>query len=80
MRASLEKYGKQIEDGKASPIFQCEETNHGLIFDPANEKTPLLHMAFGRWYLQDGEIETVETKTREYVMVPMGGVGRIAVS
>lgn len=79
MRNTLEKYWKEIEEGRVNPIFQCEEKNHGVIFDPKDEKTPLNHMGFGRWYLLDNEKETVSTGTNEYVLVPIGGVGKVTV-
>lgn len=80
MRSTLEKYARRIEDGSVNPVFQCEEKNHGLIFDPSRDEVPLQHLAFGRWYLTEGQAERIETGDREFVLVPIGGQGRVSVN
>jgi len=79
MRSTLEKYRDRIANGVINPVFQCEEKNHGVIFDPGRDGVPLDYLGFGRWYLLEGEKETVETKEREFALVPIGGVGTVTV-
>jgi 5-deoxy-D-glucuronate isomerase len=72
MKSTLDKYGKQIENGSINPVVNVNQAKTGLVFDPANPGTPLEVIGFGVYKLS-GESHKQTTGDREYVLTPIDG-------
>ena len=72
MKSTVDKYGKKIQDGTINPIRDLSSAKSGLIFDPADAKTPLQVLGFGLYRL-NGETVKGQTGEREYAFCPMEG-------
>ena len=72
MRSTVEKYGKDIHEGKIDPTKNLANAESCLIFDPASSDIPLQILGFGV-YRMKGETEEGQTGEREYAFCPMEG-------
>ncbi|MBN1525017.1 MAG: 5-deoxy-glucuronate isomerase [Spirochaetales bacterium] len=72
MKSSIEKYGAKIEAGSINPVVNVEKHPGGIVFDPADDATPLDVAGFGIFKL-NGSSGKTETQGREYVLVPTDG-------
>jgi len=70
MQATLERYRSAIQSGRIQPVKRWDGRTSGLLFDPADEQTPLTMLAFGVYQLDDGPFE-IATGPREFALVPM---------
>ena len=79
MQRTLAQYRRGIQEGLVNPLVNWDGQSSGILFDPADEGTPLSTMAFGAYRLDDGPF-TVETAEKEYVLVPVDAAFEVSVA
>ncbi len=72
MKSTVDKYGVRIQNGTINPVVDVNPLGSGVIFDPADEGTPLQVLGFGIYKL-NGESYAQKTDMKEYVFIPMEG-------
>lgn len=72
MRETLEKYRERIRSGQVRPLRRWDGLTSGLLFDPADEDTPLTVLAFGACRMTPAP-HHLETREREVALVPVSG-------
>ncbi|CAA7603249.1 5-dehydro-4-deoxy-D-glucuronate isomerase [Acididesulfobacillus acetoxydans] len=72
MKSTVDKYGALIQNDKINPAVDVNPLGSGVIFDPADEQTPLQVIGLGIYKL-NGEIYQNNTGAKEYAFVPMEG-------
>ncbi len=72
MQSTIDRYGKQIQDGTIDPTRDVNSMGSGVVFDPEDDLTPLQVLGFGIYKLGDESVDG-ETHGRELVFAPMEG-------
>ncbi|MBI4578496.1 MAG: 5-deoxy-glucuronate isomerase [Planctomycetes bacterium] len=72
MRRTLDIYRERLRTGEIDPLVHWDGRTNGLVFDPADARTPLTLLGFGACRL-DREPYRIETLQRELVLVPLQG-------
>lgn len=79
MQQTLAEYRQAIQDGRVNPLLNWDGRASGIIFDPADESTPLLELAFGAYRLDDGPFK-IKTHANEYAVVPIDASFEVTVA
>jgi 5-deoxy-D-glucuronate isomerase len=72
MNQTLKVYGGLIEANQISPVRDLSQVEEGVVFDPADDQTPLLTLGMGIIKLKPEPVN-MDTKEHEYVLVLENG-------